>query len=136
MVHISEVSHVYVSNIHEHLKENQTVKVKVIDITPEGKISLSIKKALPAQQQPQGKHLSADIRGTRNSTPNVWKKVSRPKRRTRPMSFEDMMDKFKKVRRRKNDKTLSISRTENAARIQEENKMYGRQVFVCLFLWS
>lgn len=54
MVHISEVSQSYVSDIHEHLKENQTVKVKVIDITPEGKISLSIKKALPAQQQPQG----------------------------------------------------------------------------------
>ena len=88
MVHISEVSQSYVSDIHEHLKENQTVKVKVIDITPEGKISLSIKKALPAQQQPQGERSFRQNKGHRNSTPNVWK--GQP-------SFEDMMDRFKKV---------------------------------------
>lgn len=81
MVHISEVSQSYVSDIHEHLKENQTVKVKVIDITPEGKISLSIKKALPAQQQPQGERSFRQNKGHRNSTPNVGR-VSRPKRRT------------------------------------------------------
>ena len=45
MVHISEVSSSYVNDIHDHLKEGQQVKVKVIDVTPEGKISLSIKKA-------------------------------------------------------------------------------------------
>ncbi len=42
MVHISEVSQSYVNDIHDYLQENQTVKVKVLDVTPEGKISLSI----------------------------------------------------------------------------------------------
>ena len=66
MVHISEVSQSYVSDIHEHLKENQTVKVKVIDITPEGKISLSIKKALPAQQQPLPMPSTSTIRAIKS----------------------------------------------------------------------
>lgn len=96
MVHISEVSQSYVSDIHEHLKENQTVKVKVIDITPEGKISLSIKKALPAQQQPQGERSFRQNKGHRNITPNVWKGQPSEKK-DGPMSFEDMMDRFKKV---------------------------------------
>ena len=43
MVHISEVANSFVNNIREHLTENQEVKVKVIGINDEGKVSLSIK---------------------------------------------------------------------------------------------
>lgn len=53
MVHISEVSNSYVEDINQFLKEGDTVKVKVINITEEGKISLSIKKALPKPPRPQ-----------------------------------------------------------------------------------
>jgi S1 RNA binding domain protein len=45
LVHISEVANTYVNDIHEHLSVGQTVKVKVLSISPEGKISLSIKRA-------------------------------------------------------------------------------------------
>lgn len=45
MVHISEVSNTYVNDINEFLKVGQTVKVKVVSIADDGKISLSIKKA-------------------------------------------------------------------------------------------
>ncbi len=54
MVHISEVSNTYVEDINQFLKEGDEVKVKVINVTEEGKISLSIKKALPKPQRPQG----------------------------------------------------------------------------------
>lgn len=47
MVHISEVSYQYVNDISEHLQAGQTVKVKVISIDENGRIALSIKKALP-----------------------------------------------------------------------------------------
>jgi S1 RNA binding domain protein len=47
MVHISEVAHSYVNDIREHLAEEQEVMVKVIGISPEGRINLSIKKAAP-----------------------------------------------------------------------------------------
>ena len=52
MVHISEVSDAFVSDIRKHLTEGQTVRVKIIGIDKTGKISLSIKRALP-QEQPQ-----------------------------------------------------------------------------------
>lgn len=45
MVHISEVANTYVNDIHDHLSDGQTVKVKVLSVTPEGKVNLSIKNA-------------------------------------------------------------------------------------------
>lgn len=45
MVHISEVSTKYVSEIRDVVKEGETVKVKVLSCTDNGKISLSINKA-------------------------------------------------------------------------------------------
>ena len=52
MVHISEVAPTYVSDIKDFLTEGQTVKVKVLTIGEDGKISLSIKKALSQQKKP------------------------------------------------------------------------------------
>lgn len=48
MVHISEVASSYVKEISDYLSMGQMVKVKVIGITPEGKVSLSIKQVAPA----------------------------------------------------------------------------------------
>ena len=47
LVHISEVAEEYVTDIRAHLAENQEVKVKILSVEPNGKISLSIRKALP-----------------------------------------------------------------------------------------
>ena len=47
MVHISEVSSSFVSEIRDHLSEGQTVKVKVLSVGDDGKVALSIKKATP-----------------------------------------------------------------------------------------
>lgn len=47
MVHISEISQSYVNDISDYLKEQQVVKVKILNIGEDGKISLSIKRALP-----------------------------------------------------------------------------------------
>ena len=46
LVHISEVAGEYVKDINDHLKGNQIVKVKVLSIDSNGRISLSIKKAM------------------------------------------------------------------------------------------
>jgi S1 RNA binding domain protein len=45
LVHISEISHSYVKDIHEHLKVNDEVTVKVINVDKDGKIGLSIRQA-------------------------------------------------------------------------------------------
>ena len=49
LVHISEVANAYVSDIRQYLTEGQDVKVVVIG-TENGKLNLSIKKALPQNE--------------------------------------------------------------------------------------
>ena len=44
MVHISEVSNEYVQDINTVLHDGDAVKVQVINIAPDGKIALSIKR--------------------------------------------------------------------------------------------
>ena len=45
LVHISEIAGGYVNDVAEHLSVGQSVKVLVMNIAPDGKISLSIKRA-------------------------------------------------------------------------------------------
>lgn len=49
MVHISEVAPTYVKEIKDHLTVGQQVKVKILSME-DGKISLSIKQAMPRPQ--------------------------------------------------------------------------------------
>lgn len=73
LVHISEVADTYVKDVHDFLKEQQQVKVKVINIGDDGKIGLSIKQLLPPK----------------NKNP-------RNRSKGREVSFEDKMTKFLK----------------------------------------
>lgn len=92
MVHISEVSNTFVKEIKDFLKEGQDVKVKVVGISPEGKISLSIKKAMENEKQPAQKPRKHD----RNRGGNVWQGQQKTQSNEN-MSFEDMMARFKQV---------------------------------------
>ena len=51
MVHISEVAPTYVKEIRDYLTENQEVKVKVLSVGDDGRVSLSIKRAMEPEQQ-------------------------------------------------------------------------------------
>ena len=51
LVHISEIANTYVNDVHDFLQEGQAVKVKLLAIK-DGKLDLSIKKALPAPERP------------------------------------------------------------------------------------
>lgn len=44
MVHISEVAATYVKEIRDFIQENQVVRVKILAVTPEGRINLSMKR--------------------------------------------------------------------------------------------
>ncbi len=93
MVHISEVSNVFVKEIKDHLTEGQDVRVKIIAIGDDGKISLSIKKAAEGEQpvspRPRPKP-------QRRSAPNVWQGQAK-KAPAENLSFEDMMARFKQT---------------------------------------
>jgi len=53
LVHISEIANTYVNDVHDHVQEGQTVKIKIISIGDDGKINLSIKKAGEQSRQAQ-----------------------------------------------------------------------------------
>lgn len=55
LVHISEIANTYVNDVNEFLKLGDKVKVRVLAVTPDGKINLSIKKAEPAPERPNNR---------------------------------------------------------------------------------
>lgn len=100
LVHISEVSSEYVEDISKHLTVGQEVKVKVISVVPDGKISLSIKKANdthPRRDDNNGKKKNTEHRrisvasGLGGKAPEVFEFA--PKKED--LSFEDKLLKFK-----------------------------------------
>ena len=62
LVHISEVADNYVKDINDHLKVGDQVEVKVINVEKDGKIGLSIKKAID-KPEVKDNDLSGEIPG-------------------------------------------------------------------------
>lgn len=122
MVHISEVSNTYVKDIHEYLTDGQQVKVKVLSVGADGKISLSIKQANPTPAQ-QRTAAPAQQRSRRpQSRPNVWQGQSQQSS-GEPASFEDMMAKFKQV----SDDKFSDLRRSNDSRYSQTGSRRGNR---------
>ena len=98
LVHISEVAPTFVNDVHDFLAEGQEVSVKILAITPEGKINLSIKQAQPQQERPQPAR-SARPQGGRPG-PRSGGRSPRPAQATVAMqppaepSFEDKLKQF------------------------------------------
>ena len=94
MVHISEVANTFVNEIKDHLAEGQTVKVKVLSVGEDGKISLSIKKAAEPKKEPGGKRPYNNNSGVKR-----FDQQQKPQQEKAPMTpeaaFEDMLNKFK-----------------------------------------
>jgi len=95
MVHISEVSNTFVKDIKEFLKEGQEVKVKIVAISDEGKISLSIKKATESAPEEKPRQNNRPNRNSDRPRANVWQ--GQQKQQKEAMSFEEMMAQFKVV---------------------------------------
>ena len=82
LVHISEVAEEYVKDIKNYLKENQPVKVRVLSVDDNGKISLSIKKAAERKTALRSGRPPMDMNWGRNGNDS--------------QSFEDRLAKFMK----------------------------------------
>lgn len=85
LVHISEISHDYVEKVSDYLKKDDKVKVKILSIGDDGKISLSIRKAKPKSNKP------AELEWTR------------PEDNQRGLSFEDKLNVFLKDSNERHD---------------------------------
>lgn len=84
LVHISELSHEYVEDINRVIKKNDKVKVKVIKIDDNGKISLSIKQAQPKPDRKS--ELKKSVR------PDSFDWTAK---NDEDLSFEDRLSRFK-----------------------------------------
>ena len=103
MVHISEITHAYVNDIHDHLTEGQDVKVMVIGLD-NGKINLSIRRTQPAPARPQNDRPKQGFDRPRpqNDRPaGPRQQENRPPRprpaqpvEKQPQSFDDMLKQF------------------------------------------
>ena len=87
LVHISEVSSTYVTDIRQHLTEGQTVKVKLLSTDDRGRLSLSIKQA---EERPAA--------GAVPARRSVEERPARPQSfqpvRPQPESFEEKLKQF------------------------------------------
>ncbi len=98
MVHISEVAQTYVSQIRDFVNENDQVKVKIIGISDDGKINLSIKKAQEPKERekrpsrPERKSYAPKTPPAAPDGSYVW-----TAKKSEAVSFEDMMSKFKQT---------------------------------------
>ncbi len=94
LVHISEVSSEFVEDISKHLTVGQSVKVKVISVDGQGKISLSIKKAAEDKPKKKSGEKPKKSGGGLKGAPEVFE-FSHKKKEMEDMSFEDKLLKFK-----------------------------------------
>ena len=94
MVHISEVARTYVNDIKEFVKIGDEVKMKVLNVGEDGKISLSIKRAL----EPEKTSEPRERRERRNSPPpKIDGSYTLTPKKAEPQSFEEMMNRFKQT---------------------------------------
>ncbi|MEE0946469.1 MAG: S1 RNA-binding domain-containing protein [Acutalibacteraceae bacterium] len=94
MVHISEVARSYVTDIHEHVKENDVVKMKVLSIGDDGKISLSIKRA---QEEPKKAVFEKKANAEKRQPTKIDSSYTWAPKKQEPASFEEMMNRFKQT---------------------------------------
>ncbi|WP_425539544.1 S1 RNA-binding domain-containing protein [Microaceticoccus formicicus] len=80
LIHISEISRDYVEKVEDYLKRDDVVKVKILTISGDGKISLSIRQA----EKPKKKEIIKQPAEVSFEKPEE------------ELSFEDMMNKFLK----------------------------------------
>lgn len=122
LIHISEVSNVYVKDVHDFLKEHDKVKVKVLSVDDRGKIGLSIKQLTPPPatqakpQRPQGESRERRGMGQRPQNENRERRGGMRPQSARPMpalSFEDKLSKFLKD---SDDRMLDLKRNTESKR--------------------
>lgn len=133
LIHISEVSNVFVKDVHDFLKMKQKVTVKVVSVDDKGKIGLSLKALMPPapreEHRPMGEHKHFEG-GSRHfehrnfeGGPRKFEGgrrfeggkhfhggASRPQG---PMSFEDKLSKFLKE---SDDRQLDLKRNTESKR--------------------
>lgn len=94
LVHVSEVASTFVNDVHDFIKEGDVTKVKVLSISDDGKISLSIKRAM---EQPKAPKERVRENRPRSNNNEAMKQAVWTPRKSDSDSFEEMMARFKQT---------------------------------------
>ena len=115
LVHISEVADKYVKDINGHLKVGDVVEVKVINVEKDGKIGLSIKKAIDRPERPvrSDRGDRGDSRGGHSGRPRHGSGRSNDNHRAPKENFESKMARFLKD---SEDRLSSLKRNTESKR--------------------
>ena len=89
MIHISEVAASFVKDINDHLKVGQEVKVKLINIDDNGRVSLSIKQL---QLEERARRRKAEEEAEAKTAGGVGEWTPRKREFA---NFDEMMNRFK-----------------------------------------
>lgn len=115
MVHISEVASTYVKEIRDFVTDGQEIKVKVLGISDEGKVSLSMKQAVPTQEKSAGagggQYRQRRTGGGRSGSQPAFSD-SRQTQTAEKTSFDDMLQRFMQT----SDEKISDLRRNNGER--------------------
>jgi S1 RNA binding domain protein len=113
LVHISEVANTFVNDVHDFVKEGQTIKVRVIGLSEDGKINLSIKKAEEQPAPPRQPRSASQARPYTQRQAN-----QRENGPIDDISFEDKLKQFMQESDSKmaDNKLYSDHRTTNRKR--------------------
>ncbi len=114
LVHISEISNTFVKDVHDHLNVGQMVKVKVLEINEQGKINLSIKRALAEEKKEPEREAAPPPAAPSKPVMTEAGVVAPP---TGDLSFEEKLKKFMQASDSKNaDKRRNTERKQHARR--------------------
>ena len=94
LVHISEVANAFVSDVSQHVQVGQAVRVKLLSVTPEGKINLSIKRALPEAAAPRSESRPKRQEAPAASPAHAYAAVPPAAESSGNQDFEDRLKKF------------------------------------------
>ena len=106
LVHISEVSNTYVSDVRQHLTEGQDVKVVVIG-TENGKINLSIKRLEP---KPQRENAPRSFTPRKEGAPQQRKERTAPTPPPAPKTADQLFEEKLKAFMSESDSKISSIR--------------------------
>ena len=95
LVHISEIANAFVSDVGEYVQVGQSVKVRVLNISEDGKINLSIKRAEDTGERasaraPRAPQRAETERAREGSAPRMGTVAPRSENQ----EFEDKLKKF------------------------------------------
>jgi len=105
LVHISEVSDTFVKDIRQHLKENDKVKVKVISVDDNGKISLSIKQAMPLKKSSKPVEIDWSSEKNKANTNNFEDRLSK--------FLKDSEERFQDLKRHQDSRGRGYKKSSN-----------------------